>query len=82
MFIEFHLNIKEIESWPKYRAYPVEPSPRTFCHVDSREEAQYLSALWNVQPALDTEAKVAEVSIETTLKSCASTSVNATGSER
>ena len=47
---------------------------RTFCHVDSREEAQYLTALWNVQPALDTEAKVAEVSIETTLKSCASAS--------
>ena len=47
---------------------------RTFCHVDSREEAQYLTALWNVQPALDTEAKVAEVSIETTLNSCASAS--------
>ena len=47
---------------------------RTFCHVESREEAQYLTALWNVQPALDTEAKVAEVSIETTLNSCASAS--------
>merc|ERR1719500_943796 len=43
---------------------------RTFCHVGSREEAQYLTALWNVQPALDTEAQVAEVAIETTLKSC------------
>merc|ERR1712037_619209 len=42
---------------------------RTFCHVGSREEAQYLTALWNVQPALDTEAQVAEVAIETTLKS-------------
>ena len=31
---------------------------RTFCHVGSREEAQYLTALWNVQPALDTEAQV------------------------
>lgn len=44
---------------------------RTFCHVESREEAQYLTALWNVQPAFDTEAQVAEVAIETTLKSCA-----------
>ena len=34
---------------------------RTFCHVDSREEAQYLTALWNVQPALDTEAKALSI---------------------
>ena len=96
-------------SWNKFVLFS---SCRTFCHLLSREEAQYLTALWNVQPALDTEAQVfstffktecdkyskifryaynfcmntahmslllsktyisqvAEVAIETTLKSCA-----------
>ena len=41
---------RQVDSWIIWR--------RTFCHVGSREEAQYLTALWNVQPALDTEAQV------------------------
>ena len=43
---------------------------RTFCHLSSRGEAKYLTAVWTVQPALDTEAAVAEVAVEELLKTC------------
>lgn len=43
---------------------------RTFCHLSSVKEAQYLTSVWTVQPSLDTEAQVAEVSVEATLKVC------------
>jgi len=42
----------------------------TVCHLGHRDESLYLTSVWSLQPALGTDAQVAEASLEALLLSC------------
>lgn len=42
----------------------------TICHLGHRDESLYLTSVWSLQPALATDAQVAEASLEAILQSC------------